>query len=73
MSVLLALQQAFAVTKTSAIGEFDDDSVNAQITKLVQAHEQTATSSTIKGFLGRQECISTLRHNHSGFEVLSRY
>jgi tRNA(Ser,Leu) C12 N-acetylase TAN1 len=29
------------------VGEFDDDSVNVQITKLVQAEGQTATSSTI--------------------------
>ena len=35
--------------KASAIGEFDDDSVSAHITKLIQAYEQTATSSTIRG------------------------
>jgi hypothetical protein len=29
------------------VAEFDDDSVNAQITKLVQAYEQTAKYSTI--------------------------
>jgi leucyl-tRNA synthetase len=33
--------------KVSATGELDDDSVNAQISKLIQASEQTATSSTI--------------------------
>jgi hypothetical protein len=35
--------------KASATGEFDDDSVKAQVTKLIQAYEQTATSSTIRG------------------------
>jgi hypothetical protein len=35
--------------KATAQGEFDDDSVNAQLTKLIQAYEQTATSSTIRG------------------------
>jgi hypothetical protein len=34
--------------QATAVGEFDDDSVNAQITKLVQAYEQTVTSSTIR-------------------------
>jgi hypothetical protein len=35
--------------KATAVGEFDDNSVNAQITKLVQAYEQTATSSSSRG------------------------
>jgi hypothetical protein len=35
--------------KVSATGEFDEDSVNAQISKLIQAYEQTVTSSTIRG------------------------
>jgi hypothetical protein len=35
--------------KASAVGEFDDDSVNARMTTLIQADEQTATSSTIGG------------------------
>jgi hypothetical protein len=35
--------------KATAVGEFEDDSVNAQITKLIQAFEQTATSATIRG------------------------
>jgi hypothetical protein len=35
--------------KVSATGEFDDDSVKGQVTKLIQAYEQTATSSTIRG------------------------
>jgi hypothetical protein len=34
--------------KASAVGEFDDDSVNAHIRELIQADEQTATSSTIR-------------------------
>jgi hypothetical protein len=34
--------------KATAIGKFDDDSVDAQIRKLVQASEQRAASSTIK-------------------------
>jgi hypothetical protein len=33
----------------SATGEFDDDSVKGQVTKLIQAYEQTATSSTMRG------------------------
>jgi hypothetical protein len=44
--VLLSVLQKL---KATAIGEFDDDSVSPQVTKLVQAYEQTATSSTIKG------------------------
>jgi hypothetical protein len=32
-----------------AVGEFEGESVNAQITKLIQANEQTATSGTIRG------------------------
>jgi hypothetical protein len=39
--------------KAWATGEFDDDSVGAQISKLIQADEQTATLSTIKGFFGK--------------------
>jgi hypothetical protein len=35
--------------KASTIGEFDNDSVNAHITKLIREYEQTATSSTIRG------------------------
>jgi hypothetical protein len=35
--------------KALAIGEFDEDSVNAQISKLIQAYEQTVTSSTTRG------------------------
>jgi hypothetical protein len=34
--------------KASATGEFDDDLVNAQISELIQAYEQTAASSTIR-------------------------
>jgi hypothetical protein len=41
--------------KQTATGEFEDDSINEQITKLVQAYEQTqtATSMTIRGALRR--------------------
>jgi hypothetical protein len=35
--------------KPTAVGEFDDGSVNAQITQLLQAYEQAATSVTIRG------------------------
>jgi hypothetical protein len=35
--------------KATAVGECDNDSVNAKVTTLVQADEQTATSSTISG------------------------
>jgi hypothetical protein len=35
--------------KATAVGEFEGESVNAQITKLIQAYEQTATSGTIRG------------------------
>jgi hypothetical protein len=34
--------------KATAVREFDDDFVNAQVTKLVQAYEQAATSSTMR-------------------------
>jgi hypothetical protein len=34
--------------KATVVDEFDNDSVNGQITKPVQAHGQIATSSTIK-------------------------
>jgi hypothetical protein len=36
----------FKKLKESPIGEFDDDSVNAEISKLIHAYEQTVTSST---------------------------
>jgi hypothetical protein len=39
--------------KMTADGEFDDDSVNNQITKLVQVYEQTATSITIRSSFHR--------------------
>jgi hypothetical protein len=39
--------------KAIAQGEFDDDSVNDQMTKLVQAYEQTATSMTIRPSFGK--------------------
>jgi tRNA(Ser,Leu) C12 N-acetylase TAN1 len=44
----LVLLGALKKLKMTADGEFDDDSVNNQITKLVQAYEQTATSITIR-------------------------
>jgi hypothetical protein len=34
--------------KATAAGEFGDDSVNAQITKITPADEQTATTGTIR-------------------------
>jgi hypothetical protein len=40
---------ALKTLKATAEGEFDDDSVNAQIAKLIQADEQIATSGTIHG------------------------
>jgi hypothetical protein len=39
--------------KQTATGEFDDESMNDQITKLIQAYEQTATSMTIRGSFRR--------------------
>jgi hypothetical protein len=39
--------------KATASGEFGDDSVNNHLTKLIQAYEQTATSSTIRGLFRR--------------------
>jgi hypothetical protein len=35
--------------KANAVGDFSDDSVNDQITQVVQASEQTAVSMTIRG------------------------
>jgi hypothetical protein len=40
---------ALKKSKASAVGECDDDSANAEITKLVQVYEQTAISSTMWG------------------------
>jgi hypothetical protein len=40
---------ALTKLKPTAVGEFDDGSVNAQITQLLQAYEQAATSATIMG------------------------
>jgi hypothetical protein len=39
--------------RETATGEFDDDSMNDQITKLIHAYEQTATSMTIRGSFRR--------------------
>jgi hypothetical protein len=39
--------------KQTATGEFDEKSVREQNTKLIQAYEQTATSSTIRGSFRR--------------------
>jgi hypothetical protein len=44
--------------KGTAEGEFGDESVNDQITKLIQAYEQTATSATsptLRGSFARQD------------------
>jgi hypothetical protein len=43
--------------KATAAGEFGDNSVNEQITKMIQAPEQTATSGTIKGSFRRAGMI----------------
>jgi hypothetical protein len=43
--------------KMAAGGEFDDDSVKNQITKLVQGYEQTATSITIRSPFRRAAMI----------------
>jgi hypothetical protein len=43
--------------KATAAGEFGDDSANDHITKLIQAYEQTATSSTIRGSFRRAGMI----------------
>jgi hypothetical protein len=47
----LVIFGALTKLKASATGEFDGDSVKAQISKLIQTHEQTAASSTIRGSL----------------------
>jgi hypothetical protein len=39
--------------KPTAVGEFDDGSVHAQITQLLQAYEPAATSATIRGSFGK--------------------
>jgi hypothetical protein len=39
--------------KATITGEFHDDSINDPITKIVQAYEQTTTSSTIRGSVHR--------------------
>jgi hypothetical protein len=44
--------------KETAAGEFGDDSANDHITKLIQADEQTATSSTIRGSFRKAEMIA---------------
>jgi hypothetical protein len=52
MNLFQALDRVFFEVlkklKASATGEFDDDSVNAQISKLIQAYESTAMSSTTR-------------------------
>jgi hypothetical protein len=61
--------------KVSATGEFDDDSTNAQITTLIQASEQTATSATIRGsedHFGRQGWKLTRKLGPSNSEWLKR-
>jgi hypothetical protein len=78
----LAFFGALKHLKASSKGEFCDGSVNDQITKLVQAYEQTATSGTIRGSFRKAGLIpnssvrpfrlefneETLRHN-PGFKV----
>jgi hypothetical protein len=39
--------------QASAEGDFGDESVNDEITKLIQAYQQTATSKTIRGSFRR--------------------
>jgi hypothetical protein len=58
--------------KPAAVGEFDDGSVKAQITQLLQTYAQAATSATIRGPSERQEWIWMSRPCHLGFELLSR-
>jgi hypothetical protein len=41
--------------KRTAVGEFDDGSVNTQIIQLLQASEQAATSATIRGSFEKAE------------------
>jgi hypothetical protein len=49
----LVFFSALKKLKETTTGEFDDDSVNEQITKLVHAYEQTATSMNIRGSFRR--------------------
>jgi hypothetical protein len=46
--------------------EFDDDSANNQITKLVQAHEQRATSITILSLFHRAGMVPDMSGDPSG-------
>jgi hypothetical protein len=45
--------EALKHVKATITGEFHDDSVNDPITKIIQAYEQTTTSSTIRGSVHR--------------------
>jgi hypothetical protein len=45
----LAFFRALKKLKATAIAELDDKSAKEQVTKLLQAHQQTATSATIRG------------------------
>jgi hypothetical protein len=47
------------------------ESVNAKITPLLQAYEQTATSATIKGSLRKAGMDLDVRPCRSRFELLS--
>jgi hypothetical protein len=49
--------------KATATGEFGDDSVNNHLTKLIQAYEQTATSTTIRRII--PQGTNDHGHHHS--------
>jgi hypothetical protein len=44
--------------KATTAGEFGDDSVNEQVTKMIQSYEQTATSGTIRESFHKAGMIS---------------
>jgi hypothetical protein len=58
--------------QVSATGEFDDDSINAQIRKLSQAHEQIVTSYTRRGSFIQQDSSMKPRADSLNFRPSKR-
>lgn len=57
----LIFSTALKKLKQNATGDFDDNSINNQITKLVQAYEQIAISMTIPSSFRRTELYPEIR------------
>jgi hypothetical protein len=57
----LALFGALQKSKATAVGEFGYEPVNEQITKLAQAHEQSASSMTIRASFRRAGLTANTR------------